>query len=190
MEMIHPHDGLSIISMLHLLPSQGCSVPSHTLVVFRGAPPWVRDSDGSLMANPSFMTFPSDSPRPYVSLAMWCLNKDPKARPTFAQVLHIVRVSAVRASMTQGFECKSHIERVVSSVQPPLLPIYVSAPAACEQSMKQCYSEGWDRLERPYPSPALSGRIQEAGVMSFQCVRYCCRWISLSYAWLLTFLLP
>ena len=129
MEIIHPHDGFSIVSMSHLLPFQGCSVPSHTLVVFRGAPPWVRDSDGSLMANPSFMTFPSDSPSPYVSLAMWCLNKDPKTRPTFTQVLHIVRVSAARASMTQGFECKSHIERVVSSVQPPL-PFYVSAPAA------------------------------------------------------------
>lgn len=57
-----------------------------------GQPPWVRvpDRDGSARAsyapNPAFPGWRRDAPRRFISLAMHCLNADPKARPHVGEV--------------------------------------------------------------------------------------------------------
>ena len=48
---------------------------------------------GAFQHNPGFESFPQASPAPYVNLALRCIDKDPRARPTFSDICSQFKVS-------------------------------------------------------------------------------------------------
>jgi len=68
--------------------------------VYRCMPPWVKTKTG-YRQNPRFRRFPSDSPHVYVVLCARCLDKNPKVRPNFTEVL--AELQAMHTAYLNGY---------------------------------------------------------------------------------------
>ncbi|GAX73135.1 hypothetical protein CEUSTIGMA_g588.t1 [Chlamydomonas eustigma] len=73
--------------------------------IYRNMTPWINKPGGGFLPNPDFLKFPETTPRSVVELAVRCVHKKPKTRPTFAKVESIIR-DLVRV-MKDGWEQSS-----------------------------------------------------------------------------------
>ncbi len=61
-----------------------------------GAMPWVTTCDGrGFMANPKFLDFPDWGFPAIHKLTLRCLQSEPKERPSFSEILAIVKVKGL-----------------------------------------------------------------------------------------------
>ena len=95
METIHPlkysFDAFDIMISSQFYHKPPCSYEPPCL--YRNVIPYVEDArTGNLIMNPKFSRFPKGSPKDYVDLAYRCISFDPKARPTFAEIINQLEV--------------------------------------------------------------------------------------------------
>jgi len=69
--------------------------------VYRCMPPWVK-TDKGYQLNKRFRRFPPTSPHIYVALCARCLDKRPKKRPSFAQIL--MSLEAMHNAYLMGYD--------------------------------------------------------------------------------------
>jgi len=69
--------------------------------LYRCMPPWVK-TDTGYTQNKRFRRFPADSPRVYVILCARCLDKNPKSRPVFADILK--KLDVMHQAYLQGYD--------------------------------------------------------------------------------------
>ncbi|GAX73206.1 hypothetical protein CEUSTIGMA_g659.t1 [Chlamydomonas eustigma] len=69
--------------------------------LYRCMPPWVKTETGYAQ-NKRFRRFPFDSPRIYVALCARCLDKNPKSRPSFSEILNDLNV--MHAAYLAGYD--------------------------------------------------------------------------------------